>query len=378
MSNSSSRKHIGIITLPLHTNYGGILQAYALQTTLERLGHRASLIRTAEWTRTSLPWKLAPFVIAKRTLRKYVHHEDIQVFEEQQLRRILRHTAKFVKKHIHTFRVKDYAALGQTDSFDAYVVGSDQVWRPLYFTEGIANAFLKFAEHQAVKRIAYAPSFGVDTWECNERETIECRRLLQQFDAVSVRETSATDLCRQHLGRTDVQWVLDPTMLLDVEDYRQLFLNAHTPQSEGTLMTYVLDDTPEKQRLVQKISQTLGLKVFSTNSRCEDRTAPLRERIQPPVEQWLRGFHDAEFVVTDSFHACVFSILFRKQFVVVANHSRGNARIDSLLSMFGIEDRKVDAAVLALPENPINYDKVYETLAVRRQESLDFLKRALA
>ncbi len=378
MSDTSSRKHIGIVTLPLHANYGGILQAYALQTTLERLGHRASLIRTARWSRTSLPWKLAPFVIAKRTLRKYVFHQDIKVFEERQIRKILRHTAKFIKKYIHTFSIRDYASLVETDCFDAYVVGSDQVWRPLYFSEGIANAFLKFAEHKTVKRIAYAPSFGVDNWEYSDCETKECCSLLQQFDAVSVRESSAIDLCRQHLGRTDVQWVLDPTMLLDADDYRKLYLEVHTPRSDGRLMTYILDDAPETQRLVLYVSKQLGLKVFSTNSRYEDSAAPLRERIQPPVEQWLRGFNDAEYVVTDSFHACVFSILFRKQFVVVANSLRGNARIDSLLSMFGLEDRKVDAAALTLPEKSINYDAVYAKLSKLRQESLEFLKRALA
>ncbi len=175
-----------------------------------------------------------------------------------------------------------------------------------------------------------------------------------------------------------MQWVLDPTMLLDADDYRKLYLEVHTPRSDGRLMTYILDDAPETQHLVQYVSKQLGLKVFSTNSRYEDSAAPLRERIQPPVEQWLRGFNDAEYVVTDSFHACVFSILFRKQFVVVANSLRGNARIDSLLSMFGLEDRKVDAAALTLPEKSINYDAVYAKLSKLRQESLEFLKRALA
>ncbi len=377
MSNKSSRKHIGIVSLPLHTNYGGILQAYALQTVLERLGHRPEVIKAEGWTRTSLPWNLAPFVIAKRIIRKYVLHQDILVFEERQKKKIEHYTAKFVKRYIHLYRVKDFTSLGSQTHFDAYVVGSDQVWRPLYFMSNITEAFLQFTGKQNVTRIAYAPSFGVDSWEYTKEETKECARLLQKFNAVSVRESSGLDLCRKHLGRRDVQWVLDPTMLLDVDDYRHLYLEAHTPKSNGTLMTYVLDDTPETQRLIHRLSAMLNLKVFSTNSRCENEAAPLRERIQPPVEQWLRGFYDAEFVVTDSFHACVFSILFRKQFVVVANNSRGNARIDSLLTLFGIEDRKVSADLFVMLP-PINYDDVYDKLNKLRRESLDFLKQALA
>ncbi len=373
-----SGKHIGILTLPLNTNYGGILQAYALQTVLERLGHRPQVIKAEGWARTALPWKLAPFVIAKRFIRKYLRGEDISVFLERDKRRMLRHTSKFIRRYIHLYCAKDFASLARDPRFDAFVVGSDQVWRPRYFTPGIAQAFLKFAEGCEVQRIAYAPSFGVDQWEYTEEETQTCRRLLQKFNAVSVRESSAVALCRSRLGRPDAQWVLDPTMLLNADDYRRLFLAAHTPQSPGTLMTYILDDALETQGIVRTLASSLGLKAFSTNSRCDDETAPLCERIQPPVEQWLRAFHDAEFVVTDSFHACVFSILFRKQFVVVANASRGNARIASLLSMFCLEDRKVDAATFTVPATPIDYDSVYRMLEVRRQESLRFLRQALS
>ena len=110
------------------------------------------------------------------------------------------------------------------------------------------------------------------------------------------------------------------------------------------------------------------------NADCGSSADDLEQRIQPPVETWLRAFNDSEFVVTDSFHACVFSILFHKQFVVIGNPSRGLARIHSLLSIFGLEDRLVSAQSLnieTLP--PIDYAKVDVVLNQWRKESMAFL-----
>lgn len=100
-------------------------------------------------------------------------------------------------------------------------------------------------------------------------------------------------------------------------------------------------------------------------------------RIKSSVETWLRGFYDAEFVITDSFHACVFSILFKKQFVVIGNRKRGMARFESLLNMFGLEDRLVSADVNVIDLPIINYDLVYDKLNVLKKNSLSFLERAL-
>lgn len=111
----------------------------------------------------------------------------------------------------------------------------------------------------------------------------------------------------------------------------------------GTLLNYILDETHEKCQLVNDITKERGLTAFRVNSKVESEHASLKERIQPPVEQWIRGFYDAEFVVTDSFHACVFSILFGKPFVVIGNKERGMARFKSLLDMFCMEYRLINS-----------------------------------
>ena len=330
---------IGILTLPLHTNYGGILQAYALQTVLERMGHEVKVINRN--TDYKLPLWKTPFVYSKRIIKNILGYKTPLFYEQKLIKEqpiIRQNTDRFIRQYIHTLNVDNYTDLREED-FDAIVVGSDQVWRPKYFGR-IEDAYLNFAKTWNIKRIAYAASFGTDEWEYSVGKTKKCSRLVKQFDTVSVREMSGIDLCKDYFGIT-VEHVLDPTMLLSKDDFIQLFNISKTSQSDGNLLSYILDETSEKQLLIGEIAEKKGLIPFRVNSKVEDMSALLEERIQPPVEQWIRGFYDAEFIVTDSFHACVFSIIFNKPFLVIENEKRGLSRILSLLTMLKLEDRKI-------------------------------------
>lgn len=225
--------------------------------------------------------------------------------------------------------------------------------------------------------MSYAASFGTDDWEYTDQQTRRCKALLQVFDAISVRETNGVTLCKKYFDIDSVH-VLDPTMLLNEADYSIFFQKANTPKSNGTLLNYILDETEKSSALIMNVANQKFLRAFSANNPYEnDETKPLNERIKPSVEKWLRGFYDAEFVITDSFHACVFSILFKKQFVVVGNKERGLSRIESLLLCFGIENRIVEdsAQVMRLPL--IDYDTVYIKLEKYRKKSFEFLNVAL-
>ena len=368
---------IGILTLPLHTNYGGILQAYALQTVLERMGHDVCLIEKKRQPLRLPLWK-APLSYGKRIVKNLTGH-PYPIFFERKVNReeplVRQNTDKFVNKYIKRRFVDDFPEIGK-DDFDAIVVGSDQVWRPKYFIDGIENAYLTFAKEWNIKRIAYAASFGTDKWEYSSEQTTSCRRLLKNFDAVSVRESSAVTLCREHLG-VDVKRVLDPTMLLSINDYMKLFDANGTPKSNGNLLCYIIDETPEKMSFVNKIALERGLIPFRVNSKVENLIAPLQERIQPPVEQWLRGFYDADFVVTDSFHACVFSILFNKPFFVLGNEKRGLSRFSSLLGMFGMENLLVTNKDLNEKQNDIDWARVMSLLAEEKKKAINFLNENL-
>lgn len=368
---------IGIITLPLHNNYGGILQAYALQKVLQKSGHDAMVIDRERCIQ--LPTYRKYFSYCKRLIKKIIKDRNLTIQWDKvynhNINIMRKNTYPFLLKHINRIVIKkNYNELNSYE-FDAFVVGSDQVWRPWQFGENrIYDAFLSFYHNQEIKRISYAASFGTEEWEYTPAQTNECKSLIKKFDAVSVREDSAVKLCKEHFD-VDALHVLDPTMLLNAEEYINLFESAATPKSKGTLMCYILDADANKDKLITNVATTLNLKPFSVNSKYEIPNAPIEERIQPPVEEWIRGFYDAEYIVTDSFHACVFAILFKKPFIVYGNKERGMARFLSLLKIFGLEDRLVLNAQNAerAIDKPIDWNTVDIKLTEWRKKSLDFI-----
>lgn len=372
---------VAILTLPLHFNYGGILQAYALQTILERLGHEAFIIEKEQKPLKINLWK-KPFIYIKRLIKKTINYKT-SIFLEKKLNYELFHnlpiiqqnTDKFISNHIKRKFYNDFNEIKENE-YDAIIVGSDQIWRPLYYPK-IDDAYLQFTKELDILRIAYAASFGTDKWEYSLFQTIKCRKYLKKFNFISVREISGMNLCNEHFGISP-QLVLDPTLLLNVEDYIKLFKITLTPKSKGNLLCYILDETKEKHELINRIAHEKDMTVFRVNSCAENRNADLKDRIQPPVEQWLRGFYDAQFVITDSFHACVFAIIFKKQFIVYGNSDRGLTRFDSLLTLFGLQDRLITNIKQYHCFQDIDYNHVHMVLADKKDESLNILKSILS
>lgn len=371
---------IGILTLPLHTNYGGILQAYALQISIQRLGHECIIINRDIHQKT----KFLPFCMSfvKRVIKRLMRRPSEPLFKEYKFYKeyptISRNTDKFIKKNIHVMNINSYDSI--IGDFDGFVVGSDQVWRPKYFGKNIIqHAYLAFASRFSnCKRIAYAASFGSDNWEYTKEQTIACSRLAKNFNHVAVREQSGVDLCQRYL-KIDATVVLDPTMLLSKTDYENIINSITTEKPKGDLLTYILNPNYETMSVINSISKALSLTLNVSNSRYEDYGAPLEEKIQIPVEQWLRNFRDAKFVVTDSFHACVFSILFHKEFIVIGNKKRGLARFDTLLSIFGLQERMIDNIdeVNNIINKNIDWDRVQHILESEKVCSLNYLKESL-
>ena len=371
---------IAIITLPLHGNYGGILQNYALQTVLKRMGHTVETVAFPRELKQPL-WR-KPLAYGKRFIKKFVFRKNVHIFYEQWYNAtqplLLRNVWKFVDNQIVTRTVSRFTNIHEGD-YDAFVVGSDQIWRPIYSYKPVTDAYLSFAKDwKDVRRIAYAVSFGTAEWEYTPGQTAQCAALVRLFNGVSVREDSAVKLCKEHLHCEAVH-VLDPTLLLSAEDYVALFSDKLSEPSRGQLLTYILDETPEKNHIVQKLAGHYHYQPYRANSRYENGNAPLEERVQPPVEQWLKDFYDAKFVVTDSFHATVFSILFGKPFIVIANKARGLSRIESLLKMFGLEKHVVygEAELDVSLDYALNRQQLQARLQTWREESLGFLRNSL-
>lgn len=362
---------VAILTLPPHINYGNLLQAYALQLTLERQGHEVTILG-----RNRIKPEPSYWAYLVRIIRKKIFHHDIHVFCERDANiyyiESARNIVPFVKKYLHIRDIQALHQLQPTD-YDAIVVGSDQVWRHLYFTTdwntSISDAFLAFSAGWPIKRIAYSASFGKDEWEYTADETQTCSLCLQKFNGISVREDSGVDLCRKYLN-VQAQHVLDPTMLLEKEDYIHLIQQANVPMSSGDLLYYVLDENENKTSIAKIIEDKGNFTVFRVNQ-------PYTQLFtQPSVEQWLRGFYDAKFVVTDSFHACVFSILFNKPFIVVGNENRGLSRFKSLLKMTKQEFRLIsETTTVDLSDELLKAPDV--DLSLLRNLSINFIKSSL-
>lgn len=380
---------IGILTQPLHSNYGGLLQNYALQQTLIRLGH---VVETIDWEGGSglraMLYRMKVQVLHTLFPNRYPLLKYMPNDKEKSI--IQRNTNHFINTYInHTEAIHSYDGFVRQvarGGYDAYVVGSDQCWRPCY-NAFLPSMFLDFVLDKQVKRIAYAASFGTDKWEFTPQQTAVCAPLAKKFDMVSVREDSGVKLCKEHLG-VDAVHVLDPTMLLTKEDYIQLIENEKEPKSDGTLFNYILDPDAKKSAFIHKVAKANGLKAFQVLPKCqaeirtkEDVKKRIEDCVFPGVTTWLRAFMDAEMTIVDSFHGMVFSIIFNKPFWAIGNVSRGMSRFTSLLKMFHLEDRLLDADNLDDVDfsKPIDWTKVNGILEEKREECksllLDILKK---
>ncbi len=346
---------ICILTQPLHTNYGGLLQAYALQTVLKRMGHEVVTDRYGASKIASLGKRILYF--GYHFLKRYILQDkrynpfnyiftSLNTHYEDMCKQIAVNTERFIDTHIDTidfFQGKQIPNDAVLNQFDALVVGSDQVWRPQY--SYIPAYFLDFAIKKPIKRIAYATSFGVEHWELSSTLTKRCAQLAKQFDAISVREDSGVEFCKQYLGVEAVH-LLDPTLLLDKADYIQLIEEKDRETIlENRMMCYILDQSPEKQRIVNYISAQLGL--IPLNVMPEERLSATLTNVPrcifPSVSEWLNGFRCAKFVVTDSFHGTVFAIIFNKPFVAILNAERGSSRFVSFLRVVGLQKYAVNS-----------------------------------
>lgn len=374
---------VAIVTLPLHTNYGGLLQAYALKSCLESLGHDATVLDLYE----KMPVPKGPRALVKyagRAFKRLLRGKDApEVFRELRFRRefpvLSAATGVFVSKYIEPRVIRSYSDVKEGE-YDAFVVGSDQVWRPRFFNK-IEDAFLAFTKDWDVRRVAYAASFGTDQLEYEFVQLEECARLLSRFDGVSVREDSAVGMCEEWFDHDGALHVLDPVMLPDTGIYMDLLSKVKEHPANGRIVTYILDPSTEKSNVVSFMKRVSGLEVHDVSVYPYASDKPLAGRVVPPLEEWLAAFHDAGFVVTDSFHGCVLSILMHKRFIAVGNSRRGMARLYSLLNMFGLDMRLVhgidpeDDGGFFLSE--IEWDHVEEVIKRERSKSRAFLSEAL-
>ncbi len=352
---------IGILTLPFNNNYGGLLQSYALQAYLKERGHYVySIQQSVSGNKSKIKQ------IIKRVLKvgNYSDSSNMLKFQQKYFNQTFA-----IDNEYDFHRLKRYR-------FDALIVGSDQVWRFSYIKDHYSRYFLNFVEEQNIIKLSYSASFGVDIWEASEKQTQVASQIINQFNAVSVRESSGINLCKTYLKYDQAINLLDPTLLLNASFYRDLYVNNEF-SNKGKIGYYFLDNDKEKMNLVQACEKQSNL------PSCTIGKNRIRNSSKgfyfPSVSQWIKDFDEVEFIITDSFHGMIFSLIFEKSFIVVGNKERGLTRLISLLSLVCLENRIVDLNQFP----PINFDEylsdidysfVRNVLMSNKEKSDSFLK----
>lgn len=360
---------VGILTLHLHVNYGGYLQAAALYRLLEDEGFEPVLLRKE-------PENLSGAGRLIRNLLRAIPGQNLGGVRGRAKARA-RHepfTRRFIPKITRPcHNRKELRSEVEQRGLDAVVVGSDQVWRMDFHQDSNhAVYFLSFVP-AGVRKLSYAASFGYPDWRYPDLME-EAAGLLASFDAVSVREQSGIAICRNTLGREQCDLVLDPTLVVDPTLYEQAAAPSQ-PRSRPTLVSYVLDQSAKSIAARDAVEAVLPATYEKIMLSCD------WENRQVSVGEWLRAFMDADVVFTDSFHGTVFSILFGKKFITLGSKDRGLDRLTTLLESVGLTDRLVldeDLAKIApLVNQDIDYEPVNERLTALRRTSRSYLLSAL-
>lgn len=345
---------IGILNFHFsNNNYGAVLQTYALQQYLESVGYTSENI------------DLKPKTYWKSRIVEAILGNPFEKFRK-----------KYVKISEKSFFKTSVEFQEYVNKYEAFIVGSDQIWRPSYceFPEAY---FLNFARDNQLK-VSYAASFGVDYWE-RENEIEKYKKLLSRFDAISVREDSGLTICNTSfmMGATHV---LDPTLLVDKVAFERLL---HTDAKKTKkIIYYKLDQDQDFINSIQFLSEKL--KVSSEDIYYDEKhfLGKVFKKFKS-IPYWLTAIANAEIVVTDSYHCVCFALLFEKDFLYYVNkNNRGLTRIQSLLHLLNLEHRIITSLTDIKDEtkwnhNAIDYVEINKKLAILKTNSRDFLINVL-
>ena len=379
---------IGIITFwQSHDNYGQILQCFALQQQLIKMGHKPFLIKYIPSNKTNQTflggklWKLIQIYPILQKLKNLQKIKDAKIFY---IKNKQRKFDEFREKYILTNGIV-YHGLSNIQNnppeADCYLCGSDQIWSMLLDNNENQAFYLNFGKKE-VKRIAYAASFGRDVYPVELNDLLH--NMLIKLNAVSVREQTGIDICAK-VGIQAID-VLDPTLLLSLNEYSQII--KKTSINQKYFYIYSLNITSEKELYWSELlnyANKHGLKSISTTSSgyfIGKEICSNTQYVYATVPQWIGYIQNAEFVATTSFHGVVFCLILHTNFIyfpLKGIHSRGNSRVFSLLESLGLHDKifRNNMTIEQIIEHTIDWNMVEAKLSVKKKHSIDFLKNSL-
>lgn len=348
---------VGLLGIFFYQNYGCVLTTFALGKILQSFNKEIFLIDNSKMFSQDCAWRVGCIQI-KNFLGRYF---DI----------------KECANHNDLVNLNHFA--------DGFVVGSDQLFNWFLTTQcGGYTYFLDFVD-ASKRKIAYATSFG-DGYCFFKKEYLSCKPLLQDFDAISIREKNYLELVNDEF-KIKADFVLDPVFLLDKQEYEKLSEQSSFHDAKGKILAYILDMTEEKKEIINYLKNKLKKEIVvipDATSTVADQTREFNidktlENISIP--DWLYYFKNADYVFTDSFHGLCFSIIFEKNFSIFINKKRSNSRFQSLLSLLTIENRAFDNLDDFTKSNHLQEDVDYislnQILDKYKKYSREWLENAL-
>lgn len=372
-------KKIGIINYQYScSNYGAVLQAAALHWYIdktftvecEHINYIPSRKKTSQLRKFKVfIGDFLRYIGVKKQTIKHDSFKNSYVFED--FRKAWLPRSPIVYSSLEQLKSSELA-------YDYVIVGSDQVWRPSYTEDSTMVYFLSFVG-DSVKRIAYAASFGNDHWECSaDDELTRFTRLeLDKFSAISVREDSGINVCKEVFGCEDISHVLDPTLLAGKEFFDQILAESDEFLEEKVVY-YKLELDEKFTSFVSSLCEQFNL--ASENIYYKDLK---RSYYYESVENWVNKIKNGKVIVTDSFHCICLAIIYEKDFLYYPNDNRGLSRLESLLKMLEIKDRiYIDTEVNPIEYyaslDKIDYTRVNSLLESLRVQSGEYLENALS
>ena len=376
---------IGIITILKVNNYGAELQAYATQAVLNTIGYDAEIIdylfyKNPKHKKTRKSKPVFKFGV-KKILAELGYPIKTLIASAFSKGNNETRKKRFEMFHIDNTRMSEcYRSIDRLYEaelkYDTYIVGSDQVWNPGIYSS-ILPYMLDFAP-AGKRRISYASSFGVSNIEKSQQEFY--KEHLLKFSAISVREKNAVELVKDLSGRK-ATWVLDPTLLLNKEEWMKVAKYPYEVK-KNYILVYELIPSPYIMELAKAMSQEKGLAIvrLCKNAAPESNEKGIISITDAGPAEFIGLFANASMIITNSFHGTAFSINFEKEFYTVTPlHKQNNSRQQSLLGLFSLNERLLleGTDINTITRTPIDYTRISTIVEQEREKSINFLKNAI-
>lgn len=358
---------INIITRHSPSNYGSLLQSFATIKVLEKMGHDASIIDYVRpddlginkvWTEAQIKGGSVLKKLAYLLIRY-----PIEKLAENYFQRMRKRLLKM------TQRVSSLKELEMLKA-DIFVTGSDQVWGPMVNGQYDSAYFLLFVS--SGKKIAYAASFGKTSFD--EETEKKYKQMLAAYDKIAVREDSAVKLVEKWDGTNCVGQVLDPSLLLSGDEWRQLF-GLKENKDEQYILIYQIHNDANLSKYAKNLAAHKKMKLIRVNPFLHQCFRGGKFCLCPDVKVFLNLINNAAYMVTDSFHGTCFAINFNKQFVEILPNNATGTRNQSVLTLMGLSSRIVsDYSDFSIASTPIDYERVCNLLNRERKRSIAILR----